>query len=158
MIPYTFLKRFAILGGILCLSGVFFACSPKIVQSTVYETRDSIVFKVDTAYIQLPPERVKDYTDLSDTLTLKTDLATAKAWVNPSKEILEGEIQNNPKPIPVPVQSKEEYHQKDSIQIKEVPVFIDKVKEVIPNFFWWSLAFNILTVLAVGLYLYFKLK
>lgn len=152
MIPYSFFRRFAPLALSVWLLGAFFlsSCSPKIIEKIVYETRDSIITKIDTLQVQLPPVYIKDYTALEDTLTLHSDYATAKAWVNVDKELLEGEMKSNEKPIPVPTPIHEEYHQKDSVQIQEVPVYIDKVKEVTPRWAKILLIVNI-AVVVLGL-------
>lgn len=155
---HTIFKRFALFGAFLAFCWGVLSCSPKIVEKIVYETRDSIITKIDTIPVELPPVYIKDYTSLGDTLHLGTEYASARAWVNPELELLEGDIKSNPKPIYVPVPTHEEYHQKDSIIIKEVPVEVEKVVKVYPKIMWWSIAFNILFVLSVGLYLYFKLR
>ena len=53
---------------------------------------------------------------------------------------------------------KEEYHARDSIIIKEVPVEVEKVVKVAPKWAWWTLGWTILSLLGLILFIYFKLK
>lgn len=155
---HTIFKRFALFGAFLALWYLIIGCSPKIVEKIVYETRDSIITKIDTIPVELAPVYIKDYTSLGDTLHLDTEYASARAWVNPELELLEGDIKSNPKPIYVPVPTHEEYHQKDSIIIKEVPVEVEKVVKKTPRWCWWLLGLNLLVLAGVALRIYLKLK
>lgn len=51
---------------------------------------------------------------------------------------------------------KTEY--RDSLVVKEVPVEVEVIRKVVPRWCWTLLAFNILVVLALCVYVYLKLK
>lgn len=110
----------------------------RYIDSTVVTYRDSLI------EVEVPKERIVDVVALPDTLNMETSLATAKCWVDTttSPNMLRGELENKPdgtltKTIYLP--SKEHIVYKDSIQTKEVPVYIDKVKTKTPKFIWWLL-------------------
>lgn len=137
-------------------------CTGGASENTNVILRDSIIVetRIDTLEVQLPPIYVKDYTDLGDTLHLSTGTAEASVWVNQEKGLLEGEIHNTNQPIPVAVPSTNEghFHQRDSIQIKEVPVPVEVEKKVVPTWSWWSLIFNILGVCGLVVFIVLKIK
>ena len=120
---------------------------------TVKETetvRDTLVqFKVEKEY-------VRDYTGMLDTLDMETSYATAKAWVDTSRNILAGEIKNKEKMVDVPVQVKEKAAVRDSIVYKDVPVPVEVEKVVHPGYekYLWGLV--ILSLLALSFWLYTK--
>ena len=100
--------------------------------------KDSIIreTRIDTVKVQLPPEKVRDWTGLLDTLKMETSLATSTSWVDTTRGILTGELVNKDKPLDVPVPVSTTTEKKDSIVYQEVPVPVEVVKEVkvIPKF------------------------
>ena len=100
--------------------------------------KDSIIreTRIDTVKVQLPPEKVRDWTGLLDTLKMETSLAVSKSWIDTTYGILSGELKNKDKPLEVPVTSTNTIEKKDSIVYQEVPVPVEVVKEVkvVPKF------------------------
>lgn len=136
---------------------VFVGCSPKIVYvpvETVKEvhTRDSVYFRDTVVRVELEKARLSDFVDVGDTLVLATDLARATAFVDSTKGILRGTIENIKPYIekPVPVQHKIEY--RDSIITKEVPVPVE-VEKIVKRTPWIMRVLSGIGIIALGLLL-----
>lgn len=119
-------------------------------DSMIVETR------IDTLKVQLPPERVRDWTGLLDTLEMNTSAAYSKSWVDTTKGILAGELVNKETPLEVAVPSTHTLEKKDSIVYKEVPYPIEVEKKVTPKLYPWSLGLNLFLILTIGIGTYFK--
>jgi len=135
-------RIFLILSVLIALMFAASGCSPKVIYvkgETEVVYRDSIVTKIDSVEVPLPVEVIKEVAAPTDTLEMETSLAKAKAWVDTASNTLRGEIKNKPKSLPVPVEHKEEFHQKDSIQKVEVPVPYEVIKYKVPKWCWWIL-------------------
>ena len=148
-----------ILAEILLVLGVFLpACTVTkyVPVETIREVhvKDSVYLRDTLIKIELEKARLSDFVDLGDTLVLQTDLARATAFVDSTKGILRGTIENIKPYIekPIPVQHKIEY--RDSIITKEKVVTneIEVEKKVIPKWAWWSLIASI--VMAAGIILF----
>lgn len=168
--PYnrlSFLKRarvplvlFALVYGLLLGSCGQIKYVP-VKGETVVEYRDSIVTKLDTVTVMLKEtEKVRDYTGMLDTLELETKAAKARAWLDTAANTLKGTLEDKPVTLNVVVPSHEQYHQKDSIQIQEVPVEVpvEKIVEVVPKFWRVTGIIGIILSILVLLYLFIKLK
>lgn len=122
--------------------------------------KDSIIYeeRIDTAWITLPPVKVKDYSALKDTLRLDGVYEVAWAAVDEGKEMLVGGIETTKEKIPTQVIYKTKTEYRDSTVYKEIP--IETIKEVVktPRWSWYSLLFNILLILFVGIKIYLKIK
>lgn len=125
-------------------------------------TRDSLVIetRIDTLKVQLPPERVKDYSDLKDTLRLSTAFAISESWVDMEKGILAGQIRNIDTPLEVPVTSTNTLERKDSIVYKEVPVPVEVIKEkkIYPKWLVLLSILGIASTMILGFQVYLKVK
>lgn len=138
MMSRIFLILAVLIAAIFAASG----CSPKVIYvkgETEVVYRDSIVTKIDSVEVPLPVEVVREVAAPTDTLEMETSLAKAKAWVDTASNTLRGEIKNKPKSLPVPVEHKEEFHRRDSIQKVEVPVPYEVIKYKVPKWCWWIL-------------------
>lgn len=126
-------------------------------ENTTVVIRDSIITQIDTVTVQLPPEIIKEYVPIGDTLQMET--STAKAWaaVDNDNHLLVGGIENKPT-IDVPVEQHQEYHQRDSIVYIKEPYPVEVIKYKTPSWCWWLLGGNILLLVIAGLWIYFKLK
>lgn len=115
----------------------------RYVDSTVVTYRDSLI------EIPVPVEKIIDIVPIYDSLHLESSVARASAWVDTTTHTLKGELENKPTTIPhtVYLPSKEHIVYKDSIQTKEVPVEVVKVKQRTPKWAWY--AFGILGTLVV---------
>lgn len=126
-------------------------------ENTTVIIRDSIITQIDTVEVQLPPEVIEKYVEIDDMLRMET--STAKAWaaVDNKHHLLVGGMENKPT-ITVPVEEHQEYHQSDSTHTVEIPVPYEVIKYKTPSWCWWLLGGNILLLVLVGLWIYFKLK
>lgn len=125
------------------------ACSPKVIYvkgDTTVEYRDSIVTKIDSVEVPVPFEVVKEITAVLDPLHMEITNAVADAWVDTNTNTLQGTLKSRGT-INTPVPTKEEYHSRDSIQIREIPVPYEVTKYKVPNWCWWVLAWGILALL-----------
>lgn len=120
-----------------------------------YQTRDSLVVRDSTVII--PIERVVDVVPAYDSLRLETSMAFAKAWVDTTTHTLKGQIQNK-----TGTQYKYIYRdrivKKDSLVYQDVPVPVEVVKTVHPKYekwLWWWFA---LSIAAIMLFVYLKIK
>lgn len=149
-------------GVFLCLVGASSCATPKYIEKEVEKIvyRDSIVTRIDTVKIQLPPQKVRDYTGLLDILEMETDYAISRSWVDTTKNSLQGTLETKEKPVPVAVPLKEEIHYRDSIVYveKPYPVQVEKLVKFVPKF--WRVAGILGIVLSIlGMFLiYLRIK
>lgn len=115
-------------------------------------TRDSVYYRDTVVRVELEKARLSDFVDVGDTLVLATDLARATAFVDSTKGILRGTIENIKPYIekPVPVQHKIEY--RDSIITKEVPVPVE-VEKIVKRTPWIMRVLSGIGIIALGLLL-----
>lgn len=163
-VPLTPYRR--ILRQMCTLYGAFLllvsCATPKLVEKEVEKVvyRDSVITRIDTVEVTLPPQKVKDYSDLKDTLVLSTDYAVSRSWVNQSKGTLEGTLETTPKPVEVQVPVQDEIHYRDSLIFveKPYPVEVEKRVRFIPKFWrFFGILGIVLSILSI-LSLYLKLK
>ena len=119
---------------------------------------DSTIWHLDTAYFKIPVEVYRDYSSLLDTLKLETSVASSWAAVDTTNMSLKGEIKNKPVQLEKEVLWKEKIVYRDSLVYKEVPVEIERVKEVVPRWSWWSLGINIIILLGFLAFVLFRLR
>ena len=124
--------------------------------------KDSLIIetRIDTLKVQLPPERVRDWTGLLDTLRLETGLATSTTWVDTTRGILAGELKNKETPLEVPVTSTNTLERKDSIVYKEVPVPVEVIKEkkIYPKWLVLLSILGVISTMILGFQVYLKVK
>lgn len=108
------------------------------VKETEYVTvKDSVYVRDTTVQYKIEKEYVRDYTGLLDTLEMGTSYASARAWVDTTRNMLAGEMKNREKVVDVPVQVKEKVTVRDSIVYRDVPVPVEVVKTVHPGYEKW---------------------
>lgn len=126
--------------------------------------KDSLIVetRIDTVKVQLPAEKVRDWTGLTDTLHLSTSVADAKAWIDTSKCILAGELKNKERPLDAAVPSTTITEVRDSLVYKEIPleVPVEKIVKKVP-WFWKTfgiigMILSFLILLYIGLKIYIK--
>lgn len=124
--------------------------------------KDSIIYeeRIDTAWITLPPVKVKDYSALKDTLRLDGVYEVAWAAVDEGKEMLVGGIETTKEKIPTQVIYKTKTEYRDSIVYKEIPTEIPVEKEVIkiPWIFKFLSAVGLLSIIGLIIFLFVKIK
>ena len=135
---------------IACVAMTFGCGTTKPVQPTsqvIYTYKDSTVIKDSLRIVDLPVERIVDVAAVYDTLELETSLAKSRAWVDFSKHVLAGEIENKTQ-AKIRVEYKERLIYRDSIYTKEVPVpyEVEKVVTKYPTLFWILLAFAVIVI------------
>ena len=129
------------------------------VKETEYVTvKDSVYVRDTTVQFKVEKEYVRDYTGLLDTLEMGTSYASARAWVDTTRNMLAGEMKNREKVVDVPVQVKEKVTVRDSIvyQDKPVPVEVFVTKTKYPAAFWWLLGWCLLSIGYIAVKVYFK--
>ena len=123
------------------------------IERTEYvSVRDSIYLRDTVIQYKIKKEYVRDYTNLLDTLDMETSFASARAWVDTSKNVLAGEIKNKDKTVDVPVQVKERVVVRDSIVYQDKPVPVEVVKEVHPKYelgLWCYLVFSLIVMVLI---------
>jgi len=108
------------------------------VEHTEYVTVRDTTFLRDTVIrTELQKARISDFVDVTDTLVLSTDLATATAFVDTTKAILRGTIENTKPYVEKPVQIKERIVYRDSVITKEIPVEV-QVEKVVKHVPWYA--------------------
>lgn len=160
---YRFKTKNSIWAVFVALAAIFLiflvGCKPKQIivekEKLVYVTKDSIVHRDSTVYV--PVEVFKDYA--LDTLVLRTSLAESKSWLDTSSAYIVGEIRNL-KALEYKYIEVDKWHTKDSLvyKDKEVPVPYPVVEEkrYIPTFAWICIVWAAISIVLLGLWLYFK--
>ena len=116
------------------------------VEVAVHDT--TVLHKTDTL-VKVPEVSLRDFVNLEDTLTMSTDLVTAKAWLEESSSTLKGTLVQRGK-LPVQIVERERIVYRDSIDRQEVPV---EVKVPQPYTPWYSKALASVGVIAILLFL-----
>lgn len=130
-----------------------------IKTETITHVRDSVIMRDSVIISHVTKERVVDVVPVYDTLHLETDYAKAMSYVDTTKHILRGQIENKPQtPIKTKIQWQDRIIEKEVIKEVEVPVRVEVEKRYIPTWCWYSLIGNIVVVLFIGFRLYLKFK
>lgn len=134
-----------VLSGLFLLSG----CSA---HRTIENTTESektvkyervVEYKDSLIYIEIPKESEKAFTFNTDTLFLNTSMATAKAWLDTTTLLLNGEIKNKPVTLPKTVQIPKIIEKTDTIE-KDAQVKTEYIeKPYIPNFYRWFVVISL---------------
>ena len=136
---------------------LFVSCST-IKYVPVKETKYVTVTEtlVDTVIKWAPPIEKVDKETKDTTSTVETSLAKSTATV--SNGTLHHTIENKKDSIKTKIIYKDKIVTKT--EYKEVPVEVEVVKKVVPDWCWWMLGINILAaiVFAIRLYFGFRLK
>ena len=119
--------------------------------------RDSVVIHRDTVTFQIPVESQSAYgVQVSH---LESTVAYSDASVD-STGLLNHTLVNKPAKLEKEIvyldRVKTEY--RDSLVVKEVPVEVEVIRKVVPRWCWYLLAFDVLALIALGVFVYLKLK
>jgi hypothetical protein len=142
--------------GLLCGSCGAAHHLPK--EETVINYKDSTIFHILDSVRVTEATRYKDMAWLGDSLKLVGNHSRAWAVADTAKGALIGCLEEDKVEERYKIIYKDRIVKKDSLVFKEIPVEVEKVKEVVPRWAWWSLAFNIIGILLIGLLIYLKLK
>ena len=128
--------------------------------STTTNVKDSIALHIIDSVRITERSRYKDYGDLLKPLRIDGQRSHSTAWIDTTKNILNGELIEDPIEEKIRVVTKTEY--RDSIQIKEVktpyPVEVIKENKVYPKFLVITSILGIIETLILGFVGYLKLK
>ena len=147
----------AILIGLMLLIGGCRTKQPTVIEKEriVYVHSDSTRIKDSTVII--PIERYVDIVPQYDTLLLRTGLAESKSWLDTSNHILRGNIKNL-KAIEYKYIEREHIIYQDSIVERQVPQPYPVIEEkrYIPTFAWICIVWAAISIVLLGIWLYFK--
>lgn len=134
------MKRFIVLiMSIVLLAGCGLVKQVPIVNERVVIQKDTIIQRIDSVQIQLEREYIEVIKPDSSHLETKYAISDAKIDINGNLSHI---LQNKQVQIPVQVITKEVIHYKDSIQIKHVPIEVEK--KVYPKSYWYLLGIVVL--------------
>ena len=90
---------------------------------------------------------------------LETTVATSEASVD-SLGLLNHTLVNKPFKVEKEIiyQDRKVVEYRDSVQVKEVPVEVEVIRKVVPKWCWYLLVLNVLTIIGVGIKVYFNIK
>lgn len=122
--------------------------------------RDSVRWKDSTILVPVPVERYVDVVPVYDTLRLETTVASASAYVDTLTHTLKGRLINKPDSIRTIVKFKDRLVEvtRDSLVTKEVPVEVEVPVRYVPRFYKYCLAWSILSLVLIFIFVYLKLK
>lgn len=149
------LKIFAIMILVLLSSACCRKTTPiyiTTIDSTRVEVRETTITVVDTTYIAIPEQSIKQ-TVKDSTSHLETDFATSTASILPDGSLFH-ELKNKPHEVPVEVENK--IHQKDSIVYNDRVVYKEVPVEVEKELSWWGKIKQLLggfAIVAIVIYL-----
>lgn len=130
------------------------------ITKVVYEYRDSVRLRDSTILVPIPVERIVDVVPVYDTLKLETGVAAAAAYVDTLTHTLKGKLVNKPDSLRTIIRYQDRLVTitRDSISIKEVPVEVEVPVRYVPKVYRWSLVWSVISILALILLVYLKLK
>lgn len=119
--------------------------------------KDSLIYRDSIVYI--PQERIVEIVPQLDTLFMEIETAESKAYLDTTNMLLKGELKSKKKEV-VKYQTIIEYRDRiDTVYIKEPqPYEVEVIKYKRDTIFWFSIIFNILVLVFIGLRIYLKLK
>lgn len=119
--------------------------------STTVNVKDSTVWNIKDSVRITEKSRYKDYGDLLKTLKIDGNRSHMTAWIDTTKNILNGELVEDPVKEKVRTEFRDKYIYKDSIQLVEKPIPIEIPVEVkyVPKVYKILSAIGLLTLLSV---------
>lgn len=119
--------------------------------------RDSVVIHRDTVTLEVPVETSSSFQVQSS--HLETTVALSDAYVD-SLGMLQHSLSNKPFKVEKEIvyQDRKVIEYRDSVQIKEVPVEVEVPVRYVPKFYKGLLTFNIIVLILLALWVFFKFK
>lgn len=117
--------------------------------------KDSLIYVRDTITVEIPKEVIKEIVPADTTSVLKTSLAMSEARLE------EGRLHHTLEQsgaVKTVVDTCYVTRIEEKVVYQDRPIEVPKEVKHIPSFFWWSLIFNIITVLFIIFKIYLKLK
>lgn len=150
-------KHTALLVTMLTLLGCATIRPVPVQTTTQVQTivRDSIVVHRDTVTLEVPIETSSSFQVQSS--HLETTVALSDAYVD-STGLLNHTLTNKPFKIEKEIiyQDRKVETVRDSLVTVEVPVEVEVIRNVVPRWCWTLLVFDVLLLLAFGVYIYLK--
>ena len=127
--------------------------------STTVNVKDSTVWNIKDSVRITEKSRYKDYGDLLKTLKIDGNRSHMTAWIDTTKNIINGELIEDPVKEKTRIEYRDKYIYKDSIQLVEKPIPIEVPVEVkyVPNVYKILSAIGLLTLLSVLGFIGFKI-
>lgn len=124
-----------------------------IKTDTQVEIKDSTVFHIKDSVRIIEKSRWKEYGGLLDTLSIFGNRSTARAYLDTTRNILNGELEEDPIEEKTRIVYRDRWKVRDSLVYveKPIPVEVTKEKKVIPKWTYYSLVGNLLLVIALFL-------
>lgn len=144
----------------LAFASINSSCSPKVIYvkgNTEVQYRDSIIHQIDSVEVPVPVEVIKEISPIYEPLHMEITNAVADCWADTTTNTLQGTLKSRGN-VTVPVDNKQEFHYRDSIQIKEIPVPVETIKKVTPKWALWSVAVNLFLLILLGTGIYVVLR
>lgn len=123
------------------------------IEKIVY--KDSLIYIADTVTVEVEKQVIKEVLPQLDTSVLQTELASSIAYLDTNKRQLYHELKQEGT-IRVAYDTVYVTQTVEKIIEKEIPIEVEKEVKYIPNFFWYSLIFNIIIILIFAFTIYLK--
>ena len=133
------------------------SCPKQIPVETIINYKDSTLIHMVDSIRYIPKERIVDVVPVYDSLTLETNIAKAKAWVDTTTHTLKGSLENK-KGIEYKYIYKDRVEYRDSIVTKEVPVEVTKEVKTHYSYEKWLWMISILSLLYFTVRIYVRFK
>lgn len=122
--------------------------------------RDTTIIIIDTVYIEIEKEVLRDFCDWNDTLYLEDSYSEAEVKLDTITRTLQGEIRTKQQTIEkdieltVPLTLTERNIETN----KEIPIEVTKEVTVYPQILWYSIGINIILLIILIFAIIIKLK
>lgn len=142
-----------VLSALVFLAGCTTIRYVPIKETQYVSVRDTTYLRDTLVRVELEKARLADFVDLGDTLVLSTDLARSTAFLDTTSGKLKGTLENTLKYVEKPVQIRERLVYRDSVEVREVPVEVEKPVKYVPKFWKIFGILGILSLVAAVLYI-----
>lgn len=123
------------------------------IEKIIY--KDSTIYVNDTITVEVEKQVIKEVLPQLDTSVLQTELASSIAYLDTNKRQLHHELKQEGA-IRVAYDTVYVTQTVEKIVEREKPIEVIKEVKYIPKFFWYSLIFNIITIMIFTFTIYLK--
>lgn len=148
----TFLFLIAVASAVLITSCATVRYIPLETIKEVH-IKDTTYLRDTLVRVELEKARLSDFCDVGDTLVLRTDLAQSWATLDTLTGKIKGGLENIKQYVEKPVQIRERLVYRDSVEVREVPVEVEKPVKYVPKFWKIFGILGILSLVAAVLYI-----
>lgn len=163
MSNYTNKLLRAKLGTFLCLLWAFLFAScgayhhiPK--EETIVTYKDSTIYNIIDSVRITEATHYKEMAWLGDTIRIRGAHSSAYAYNDTTREMLVAGLNEDKVEEKTKIIFKDKIQYRDSLVKVEVPVEVEKIREVVPRWSWFSLGGNVLFCFLLFLFIFFKFK